>query len=187
MVQAHQVMSLLCSKSSHVSQAMNGASQSPGDDLQALCTLASLYTPASLIYFFSPSLAHFTPVPLDTVSQTCPTYSHLRTFAHLSPLTRRTLLSLIFSIFHSQTSCKSLFNSHHLNRQYCPIYLKLYFTPSPHIPNYLLTSIALITYSNILYSFHLCVYCLSSPLEFIFHKDRNYSPFCSLLYTQSLK
>lgn len=127
-------MSLLCSKSSHVAQAMDGASQSPGGDLQALCTLASLYTPASLIYFF--------PLPLLTLcqflwAQFLKLAQHIHTSGplhYLSPLTRGTLYSLIFSIFHSLTSCKSLFNSHHLNRQHCPIYLKLCFTPSPTFP-----------------------------------------------------
>lgn len=154
-------MSLLCSKSSPVSQAINGASQSPGCDLQALCTLASLYTLVSLICF--------SPTPLLTLCQFHWT-QFLKLSQHilisgllyyLSPLIRR-LLSLIFSIFYSLTYCKSLFNSHHLNRQHCPTYLKLYFTPSFHIPSYLLSSITLIIYSNTLYSFHIYVYCFSS-------------------------
>lgn len=85
--------------------------------------------------FLTPSLAHFHWTQFLKHAQHMHTSGPLH---YLSPLTRRALLSLIFPIFHSLAPCKSLFNSHHLKRQHCPIYLKLYSTPSPHTPNYLL-------------------------------------------------
>lgn len=91
--------------------------------------------------------------PHTRVSQThflpCALLSFLQSYwAHrfsdmpniFTPLTsdQNPLLSNV-PMTHSLTSFKSLLNHHHLNRQPCPTYLKLYFTPSPHTPSYLLT------------------------------------------------
>lgn len=93
-------MSLLCSKSSHISHAMNGASQSPSGDLQALCTLASLYTPASLIYFLPPPLLtsrqfHWA----QFLKHAQHIYAHLKAFALFVPSDQKsTLISNIPNI-----------------------------------------------------------------------------------------
>lgn len=66
-----------------------------------------------------------------TASQTQTAYSHLWTFALFVPFDRNTLPSDITWL----TFFKPLLNSHHLNRQPCPTYLKLYCTPAPHTPS----------------------------------------------------
>ena len=92
-----------------------------------------LYGLVSLVYFL-PSPAHFTPVPLDTLLLKHKQHSHISGPLHyLSPLTG-TLFPLT-SHDSFPHLLQTLLNSHHLNRQPCPTYLKLYCTPSPHTPS----------------------------------------------------